>query len=278
LGDVARCESGQDWRRLDRENAISYTRGANRKSRYDGSVSMQPLSTPAPDADLLLSINGLSDPRPWLKSRWPSVHQVIIPLLRQAGIVVETRRSILDFGCGCGRILAGWEHSLNGATLRGVDINPAAVNFCRENIGFAEVGLASAYPPLPFDDRTFDLIYAASVWTHLTLPQAVQWAGEMARLLEPGGALMISFHGPHYENLVASYSAAALHQLQTRGYYVHRHDGAAARPDGSNYCATFMRHDFIVSMFKGFELLATFPGPTHFGAHQDIVIFRRYDD
>ena len=230
---------------------------------------------------LLYLVSGHTNTEVWAASRQSAVYDVIMPRLRECGFNIRQCRAILDFGCGCGRILAGWEGSLGEAELYGVDVNPALIDFCQHNIGFAKTAVCSAFPPLVLANTAFDLVYAASVWTHMTLPQAVQWAGEMARVVTTGGVLMISYHGDYYFRELASFAPEGCQWLAERGYYVHKH----VHPDqtflGSNDYATYMTSEFVRSLFKGFQLLRIYPGasgPHSFAANHDVAIFRRLSD
>jgi SAM-dependent methyltransferase len=242
---------------------------------------MSDLTTPVPTEDLVYLVSGHRDVEKFAWSRRQAVENVIIPHLKKSGIDFERFRAILDFGCGCGRILAGWEGLLPGnASLAGVDINPDAVSFCRRNITFAEVTACTYFPPLSFPDDNFDFIYAASVFTHLTLPAAVQWAGELARIAKSNAVLMVSYHGGYYANDLKALSIEGSRLLEERGYYIHLHGSAAETFAGSNNYASFFSSSFIRSLFKGFDLVRMFPGishgPTPFAAYQDIAIFRRH--
>jgi SAM-dependent methyltransferase len=54
-------------------------------------------------------------------------------------------------------------------------------------------------PPLPRPDRFFDLVYALSVFTHVSDHWA-EWLLELHRVLAPGGLLLATFlHEPHWE-------------------------------------------------------------------------------
>jgi SAM-dependent methyltransferase len=238
------------------------------------------LTTPIPHEDLIFLVNGHRDQHAYAISRQATVDN-IIELLSEAGISYVDLKKILDFGCGCGRVLAGWEHILpEGATLRGVDINPQLVEFCTLNIPFAKVSASAYYPPLKsFDARSVDLVYAASVFTHMTLPATIQWAGEFARIVAPGGVLMMSYHGTYYASIVAQLSADGSRLLEERGFYCHLHSKESDTFEGSNHYATFMSSGFVLSLFKGFDLVRIFPGisrgPNPFASYQDIAIFKR---
>jgi GT2 family glycosyltransferase/SAM-dependent methyltransferase len=101
---------------------------------------------------------------------------------------------VLDFGCGCGR-LTRFLQQHDGVAAFGSDINPDLVDWCRVWLGGARVEQNDATPPLRFDDEAFDLIFSLSVFTHLAQGQAKAWLSELARVLVPGGLLVVTTHG-----------------------------------------------------------------------------------
>jgi SAM-dependent methyltransferase len=99
---------------------------------------------------------------------------------------------VLDFGCGWGRVQRVFWHEVDAQNLHGVDVDFSAVAVCR-SLGvpgsFAKIEPEGT---LPFADHTFDLIYAVSVFTHLSLKSADHWMAELHRVLRPGGVLSIT--------------------------------------------------------------------------------------
>lgn len=257
---------------------------------YNEYVSKVGLSTPLPSSDLIYLVAGHRNYAAFDISRRNAV-ETITSLLGQAGVEFASFRSILDLGCGCGRILAGWEGRLSPETrLFGCDINPTLVKFCQEKISHAEVAQNSYYPPLPYKDSQFDFIYAVSVYTHLNLPAMLQWTGEILRILRPGGIALITTHGSYYATQLAQISkeGSALHA--EKGYYVHLIGRASDTFEGSNYYGTYVSPDFLRRLFVGFQLIRMYPGVSHgpilesfyqvgeaFVAYQDIAIFRKSD-
>lgn len=237
------------------------------------------LSTAVPPGDLIFLVNGHRDGANYAASRGATVLN-IINLLTAAGVDYRNFRSLLDFGCGCGRILAGWEHLIDGSTkLHGFDINPTLIEFCQKNIPFARTAVSSYFPPLPLADGSVDFAYAGSVWTHLSLPASMQWAGEFARLIATGGIAMVSYHGSYFAPTLAQNSKEGSQQLEERGFYLHLHGSATDTFDGSNHYATFMTSAFMRQLFAGFEVVRIYPGVSHgpnpFASYQDIAILRR---
>lgn len=237
------------------------------------------LSTALPDPELIFLVNGHRDVHAFDISRRATVDN-IIALLSTASIDYNKFRSILDFGCGCGRVLAGWEGKLqSGVKLFGCDLNPKLVDFCQTHIPFAETMTCSYFPPLPYEDEQFDFVYAASVYTHLTLPALLQWTGELTRIVKSSGILMVSHHGSYYAPELAKIGARGSVQLAERGYYVHLHGKSTDTWKGSNNYATFLTSEFIRNLFCGFQVITIYPGVSHgpnpFASFQDILILQR---
>jgi SAM-dependent methyltransferase len=103
-------------------------------------------------------------------------------------------RSILDFGCGCGRVTRWWG-SLPGE-IHGSDFNPTLVRWCRENLPFGTFAVNGGEPPLDYADDSFDLVYAMSVLTHLPMETQRLWLDELARVGREW--VLVSIHGPPY--------------------------------------------------------------------------------
>lgn len=103
--------------------------------------------------------------------------------------------TVLDFGCGCGRVLPFMQAALSDAQFHAVDIDEDAIRWVRGAHPHAQAQTTQGSPPLPYADASFDLIYAVSVWTHLDEDRQRAWLTEMRRVLKPGGVLVASLHG-----------------------------------------------------------------------------------
>lgn len=97
---------------------------------------------------------------------------------------------ILDAGCGDGALataLAG-----RGATMTGVDADPrmlAAARARAEAMGLAVAFAEGDIRALPFPDASFDVVVAVTVLCFV--PDAEHAVREMARVLRPGGRMVI---------------------------------------------------------------------------------------
>ncbi|MBZ0112879.1 MAG: class I SAM-dependent methyltransferase [Thermoanaerobaculia bacterium] len=153
----------------------------------------------------------------------------------------ETPEAVLDFGCGCGRVL---RHAPRDTSTRyvGVDWNRRAIKWCRRNLPFAEFQLGSLMPPLP-EVGQLDLIYAFSVFTHLTVPAQKGWAESLSAHLSPRGLLVLSTHG---DALVEQLTAEELETYRAGRIVVREPDAA-----GTNACAAYHPGNSIESVLPG---------------------------
>jgi SAM-dependent methyltransferase len=104
-------------------------------------------------------------------------------------------KTVLDFGCGSGRLLR-WllPHAEDGAKLAGCDIHEPSIRWLREHYPEAvRLYVNDPEPGLPDGDKAFDLVCAVSVFTHLT--NWAPWLLELRRVLKPGGILVASVLG-----------------------------------------------------------------------------------
>jgi SAM-dependent methyltransferase len=112
--------------------------------------------------------------------------------------------SILDFGCGCGRLIRSLRPLCDPwAAIHGADIDPAAIEWCKENIDDASFSVNGEYPPLRFADSSIDLVYACSVFTHLDAEHQFRWLAELQRIMKPGGYLLMTFRHEHSIDQIA---------------------------------------------------------------------------
>lgn len=119
-------------------------------------------------------------------------------VLARGGKSFRDFEDILDFGCGCGRLIRSLrDFSTPTARLFGSDIDSDAIAWCAANISDATFSVNGEYPPLPYGDGALDLVYAISVFTHLDAAHQFRWLDELKRVVRPGGYLLLTFRHKH---------------------------------------------------------------------------------
>jgi ubiquinone/menaquinone biosynthesis C-methylase UbiE len=188
--------------------------------------------------------------------------------LGASGKPIEEVKSLLDFGCGCGRVLRQWS-SLPATDVHGTDYNPRLIAWCRENLLFATFGVNGLAPPLAYEDERFELVIAISVFTHLTADLERRWIAELHRVLAADGRLLVSTRGTAWvDHLTQEEQEAYL-----AGDRVDRYAEAA----GSNLMGVFHPIDYVRDrMAPGFVLTHTEPN-AFAGGQQDLHILTKLD-
>jgi SAM-dependent methyltransferase len=175
---------------------------------------------------------------------------VITDLFLRAGCDLSKTTTILDYGCGCGRVLRQWK-TLDADFIAGSDYNPYFVEFLTRTLPFADVRHNAPGEPPPFENGTFDAIYALSVLTHLDPKTQDTCIDDLAQLLRPDGVLLVTVHG---ESRTARLSDADRDRFLAGELIVHASDLS-----GSNACATWhpqaYLHEWLGERFESIDLV-----------------------
>jgi SAM-dependent methyltransferase len=125
----------------------------------------------------------------YLEQSPPNVDELEM-VLQAHGRSLATTTNLLDFASGYGRLTRYFSAMLPGHVTVS-DIDPAAVQFATRT--FYVRGFVSTADP---DDlnrpERFDLIWAASLWTHLPHETWGRWLEKVYSMLQPGGVLVFS--------------------------------------------------------------------------------------
>ena len=147
-----------------------------------------------PPEDLVVLVAGVPN-KDWFLEGGRRGAKAITDVMAKHDRPVDGLSSILDFGCGCGRVLRHWKSLPRTTVVYGTDYNERLVNWSRKNLRFARFNVNQLTPPLAYADDTFDLVYALSVFTHLTEDLCEAWMDEFYRIVKPGGAAIVTTHG-----------------------------------------------------------------------------------
>jgi SAM-dependent methyltransferase len=174
-----------------------------RRRSEQHAVAYEPALVPPPS---LMRSEGIEVLEEWF--RWAEEWSM---LLRIYG---KVRRSsvVLEIGCGLGRTAFPLRYVLSDeGSYEGFEVSRPKVEYLERtfhrahpNFRFTWADVRNThYNPggstpaadyrFPYPERSFDIVYAASVFTHMLPDAAARYFGESARVLEPGGRCLFSF-------------------------------------------------------------------------------------
>lgn len=140
---------------------------------------------------------------------------------------------ILDMGCGWGRLAFALTDYLTDGSYEGIDTWRTHVEWAQERIAtvhrnfkfhVADIYNANYNPKgqlqptsftFPYADNSFDLVYSRSMFTHMQPEEFEHYAGQIARVLKPGGRLLATFF------LINEESLRLIPQVPEAPYFLH---------------------------------------------------------
>lgn len=125
--------------------------------------------------------------------------------LEGAGRTPADIKTVLDFGCGYGRVYRALAAAFPHAQLTASDLMEPAARFCAETFGG---DWARSYEDLDKVElpRTYDLTWLGSVFTHLPPHRWWTMTRFLARVTNPGGLVVFTAHGNRAIDVIRDHS------------------------------------------------------------------------
>lgn len=101
--------------------------------------------------------------------------------------------SILDFGCGSGRVAHALAKRIKISRFLGTDVVQSLLDYAASKTPHHFKFVKHRELSIPAENSAFDLAYAFSVFTHLLQTETFIYLSDIARVLKPKGTLVFSF-------------------------------------------------------------------------------------
>jgi 2-polyprenyl-3-methyl-5-hydroxy-6-metoxy-1,4-benzoquinol methylase len=184
---------------------------------------------------------------------------------------VTTAHRILDWGCGCGRVIREMMKFVSPSKLTGCDIDAEAIGWAKTHIPGPNFDRIDPYPPTVYSTDSFDLIYGISVMTHLDEQTQLLWLEELSRIISPAGIVALTIIGENLRN--TNMPAQLESKFHEKGFasFVPGYSGMLAPFSHEGYYReTYHSFDYIERTWgKFFDVLECFETK-----HQDILILQ----
>jgi SAM-dependent methyltransferase len=103
--------------------------------------------------------------------------------------------TVCEWGCGPGRVVRHLPGLLpKESSVIGTDYNARSIAWCSSNLP-GKYLVNKLAPPLPLETGQVDVLYAISIFTHLSEAMHEEWLKELLRVVRPGGIILFTVHG-----------------------------------------------------------------------------------
>lgn len=191
-------------------------------------------------------------------------------ILERHGLSFSGFANVLDFGCGCGRILIPLSVVADAGKFSGTDIDAEAIGWLKKSYScFKDLDVNGHAPPTKYAGDEFDFVYSISIFTHLPEDMQRVWLQELARIIKPGGYGIFTTHGEnHFVHLTESERG----QLAKTGFHYSDLGSTEGLPEF--YKASFQTREYITREWaKYFEVVAVYE--KGMCQNQDAVLVRK---
>jgi SAM-dependent methyltransferase len=241
----------------------------------DWRISAKPGEIPFPAAPLRYRVHGAFD-----RDSFVSVGQKCAFDLKNSlsliGRDLQDFNNVLEFGCGCGRVLRYLYDLPERCRISGTDIDREAIEWCRSNLPRVTFAVNNPFPPLPYPADNFDLVYVISVFTHLDEDYQFAWLTELKRVLKPGGILIATTAGASCRELDTQkglLSPVELEILQHKGFLFNTVRKGLFKLDGlpDFYQRTYHTKQYVTETWRRFFTIRRYI-ERGMGDIQDVVL------
>jgi SAM-dependent methyltransferase len=140
-----------------------------------------------PDEQLQRNTTGLSSEAALQQAH--AFYENVLDGVARAGLTLGEQSTALDFGFGWGRISRVFMHDFLLKNIHGLDVDPSFVKITQALFKSGNFVACQPFPPSSYADGSFDLVFAYSVFSHLSEEAATAWMAEFYRVLKPGGVV-----------------------------------------------------------------------------------------
>jgi SAM-dependent methyltransferase len=243
---------------------------------YNLSILRDDLDFQIPDAEIAARI-GVGEPLHYTMFGRAIYHAFDKSLRHETGKGFDGAKVIVDWGSGSGRVARHVVKELKSRQkFFGFDIDAPAVDWANKNIG-NHFKVCALQPPLDTKENSVDVVFASSVFTHLSEEAFHIWLEELCRVLKPGGVLLFTVLSDFSMiSLLPNFPRQDLERYSDRGIY----DDAENKQlesigvGGDIYRNTWVKRAFIKKALgrAGLEM-RSYVSPAHF--YQDLVVARK---
>lgn len=198
------------------------------------------------------------------------ISEDLLACLKTINRDINSFNTILDFGCGCGRIVLWLQEDLKNKKFFGTDVDEEAIKWCAKNLECGKFTVNKPLPPLRYENDFFDLIYSISIFTHLVEDWQNLWLKELNRIMKIGAIAVITLHGKYAFSI--SRHKNDLDLDKERFAFIQSKTYRGVMPNW--YQGSYQTENYVLTTFsKYFKILNFIPQGVN--GFQDVVILQK---
>lgn len=181
-------------------------------------------------------------------------------------------KNILDFGSGYGRVSRFIPWFFNGCELEVSEVKAQSLDFQKRHFGFE--GISHTQDSNSFPSKTYDLILALSVFTHLPKTTFGQWLNKLIASLNPGGGVVFTFNNTEDPMHVSASKKQdfAYQQSSEDTMFSFLYDSIN---DTGDYGNTYISHSFLEGLLSKHNVTYKFLGKTLVKSQEAIIVIKK---
>lgn len=263
---VERGEFESGWQHYSMFGINEDRQGVAKETKTVEGLLGQNVSLPIPPADLRARVHGARELSGFLKIG-KTVALDLESTVNSISAKIDDGGCILDFGCGCGRVISWFQNLHPDSKFYGTDIDSEAITWCQEHLSArGDFQVNQPMPPLPYSDGFFDLVYSISIFTHLPEDMQFAWLKELQRVCKKGGYLLLTVHGKQlFPSRIESYKS----EFEEKGFYYFVENKTDGLPEF--YQTSFHTESYIRDRWSDFFAIEQIISQG-IADHQDLVI------
>jgi 2-polyprenyl-3-methyl-5-hydroxy-6-metoxy-1,4-benzoquinol methylase len=220
-----------------------------------------------------------------------SAYKLFKALSEKYGKRITNESSIMDFGCGWGRIIRFFLKDLDPSRLYGLDCYREMIDICKKQNLNCNFEAIDPMPPVKYQNETFDIIYLYSVFSHLSEDVHLAWLKEFCRILKPEGILIATTRPIEFidycrtlaqnskvnewerGSVIAFVDPEEAYKNYREGKFVHCPTGGGGVLDKSFFGETCISEKYVNTTWSSyFRNIAFLPSKIHQQFDQDVII------
>lgn len=197
-----------------------------------------------PEDEMFLYIldwpDGLDNPQSHYFSGGERMLGRLRDLLAKLDLELADTPRFLEFACGYGRFTRHLVRVLDPSRITVCDLYTQAVDFQRERFGVTGVYSELVPEDLVLPGR-YDLIFVASLFSHLPDALFGRWLQRLYDALDDGGTLLFSTHGPS--------CLPEGHEMPERGILYHK-DSESRTHSTDDYGTSYVTPQYVAAVMR----------------------------